>query len=145
MRLRVVHYLQKLALTFWLGEMLFFALIFAPRVFKVLPREMAGQLQNAIFPGYFTVGLSCGLLLLLSTFVRRHAYSVPRLRLNLSLLLGITLIFGYCLWVLTPQLRELLPLVHAGERTEDFRILHRVSVQLNGITLLVLLSLLALL
>ena len=49
----VGRYLTKLGIVFWLGEMLFFISIFAPRVFKILPREMAGRLQGEIFPAYY--------------------------------------------------------------------------------------------
>lgn len=162
MIVRGLRYLQKLALAFWLGEMLFFISVFAPRVFRVLPRDMAGQLQNSIFPGYFTVGVACAVtlivaqLILIALGMRAPARAKPRRQrtdarsrrqvwtLTLSVFAGG--IFAYCLWVVTPQLAQLQPQMLANpsaEISDAFQSLHRWSVRLNAAALFALLALLA--
>ena len=164
MRESIARYLQKLALAFWLGEMLFFISIFAPRVFKVLPRPMAGELQNNIFPGYFSVGIGCALMIIVTQFylIRRNRVGMywtknhsqefrnPVRRygpLILASLAGI--IFAYCLTAITPRIAELQPALAQGTASEslqaEFTFLHRLSVNLNAVSLLCLLVLLGIL
>ncbi|NDE18443.1 DUF4149 domain-containing protein [bacterium] len=53
----VVRYARRLSLAIWIGQMVFFGAIFAPRVFRVLERPVAGNLQAHLFPPYFAMGL----------------------------------------------------------------------------------------
>lgn len=157
------RYLQRLALSFWLGEMLFFAFIFAPRVFKVLPRPMAGDLQNHLFPGYFSVGIVCAIIIIAGQFylIRKSVKGIywakatvaeargPGRRygpLIIATLCGT--IFAYCLVLIAPRLTELQPLLAqataSAELQAEFAKLHSLSVSLNGIALVGLFILLAL-
>ncbi len=54
----------------WLGTIVFFSLIIAPQIFKVLPRFEAAKLQNHLFPFYYSVGIICGLGMLLYAFFK---------------------------------------------------------------------------
>jgi hypothetical protein len=163
MMTKSLRYLQKLALAFWIGEMLFFIVVFAPRVFKILPRDMAGKLQNSIFPGYFTVGIVCALVIIIAQFIlsmdgskpfawlserRRDPNTHPYRQLWILGLASISGgIFAYCLLSISPQLSELQPLMVSSPTPEviaNFQALHRQSVTLNGTALLGLLILLSL-
>jgi hypothetical protein len=154
--------MQKLALTFWLGEMLFFVTIFAPRVFKVLPRDLAGQLQNNIFPAYFVAGIACAFIILVTQLLiiqknQKGIYwaktSVAEARgpgrrygpLVFATIAG--LIFAYCYVMISPRLAELQPqMAQSVEAVKaEFDSLHRLSVSLNGAALICLLILLGLL
>lgn len=138
-------YGKKLALAFWIGEMLFFAAVFAPRVFRVLPREMAGQLQAAIFPPYFLGGIISASFLLAALFFLRHTLPARRLQINLALITVSGGIFVYLYAILGPQITVLRPLVATDPAAAvAFASLHRVSVGLNGSALVALLILLAL-
>ncbi len=44
----------------WLGTLIFFSLVVAEAVFKVLPLEDAGKLLIVIFPAYYGIGLWSG-------------------------------------------------------------------------------------
>ena len=45
-----LRYLLLLALVLWIGGIVFFSFIASPSVFKILPREQAGQVVGDIFP-----------------------------------------------------------------------------------------------
>ena len=137
-------YLKKLAFCYWIGEMLFFAFVFAPRVFKVLARPDAGRLQNALFPPYFAGGLICAAVLIGALYFLQKNLEPRRLKLVLGLLALCSAIFAYLHVFLGPQIRHLQPFVLGGLRLEEFAALHKLSVGLNGIVLMVLLVLLAL-
>ena len=44
----------------WLGTIIFFSLVVAEAVFRVLPLEDAGKLLVQIFPAYYDIGLWAG-------------------------------------------------------------------------------------
>jgi len=142
-------YLQRLALVYWLGEMLFFATIFAPRVFKVLPREMAAKLQNNIFPAYFSAGIFCAIVIFVVSVLMRvmktdATINSRKFYLGLGLTIFCGAIFIYSRVSLTPQIAALQESVLAGQNLEEFQKLHKWSVQLNGTALIGLLVLLGL-
>ena len=160
----VFNYVKRLALTFWLGEMLFFAFIFAPKVFTILPRPEAANLQAHIFPGYFAVGVICALLILICSMLsqmvsgtgffsksERLSYRHDRLRV-LPLILTVLggCIFAFCLVVLTPKITEIQSSLYSSaivdpDVQQRFQVLHHTSTILNGIVLLMLLVLTAVL
>jgi hypothetical protein len=166
-----LSYLRKLALCLWIGQMIFFVVIFAPRVFKVLPRPLAADLQAAIFPPYYLAGVICGAVILLS-FLATQGFGVRsinsesggsgelftspaagtrqlterRFKTVVGLTLFATVIFAFSLWWVTPHLTSLQPLLYGEvldpDAQEKFQFLHKISVQLNGSVLLALLILL---
>lgn len=135
----VGRYLARLGLTFWLGEMLFFIVIFAPRVFKVLPRDMAGLLQSHLFPPYYAAGLVSAGVLTLGLGLQRQLRPVP-----VALIAVAAAVFAYSLFSITPELNGLRPQMQDPEVAARFAVLHKLSVQVNGAALLCLLALLAL-
>ena len=173
--LGTLSYLRKIALCFWIGQMLFFITIYAPRVFKILPRELAGDLQGSIFPAYYTAGLICGAVVLLSVLATQgfgfkslapnsntyggELFTAPGVgtkqlsRRRFRAVVGFTLftmaVYAVSLWWITPELSELRPLLYGDapspEAQEQFQLLHRLSVQANAAGLLALLFLLFLL
>jgi uncharacterized protein with PQ loop repeat len=141
---KVLHYLQKLSIAYVAGSILFFGTVFAPQVFKVLPRESAAQLQNAIFPNFYLGQmLSLSIAMLSMVWLRRPRHSIlkkdqGRPSLLPILICAIALIitsFSY-LWIM-PQLNALqseainLP---SGQHP-GFHFLHVLSVRLNMLVL----------
>src|SRR5262249_43934015 len=49
-----------IALTAWIGSILFFSFGVAPIIFKVLGTEMGGRFVRALFPRYYTWGVISG-------------------------------------------------------------------------------------
>ena len=146
-------YLTRLGLVFWLGEMLFFIAIFAPRVFKILPREMAGQLQGAIFPAYYFAGIICAIVVAVGFALRYFGMDATLPRGNKAVITGVLwtvafVVFIYSYKVLTPEIDALRVQMHATptptpELQASFDVLHKLSVRVNSAALFALLGLLA--
>lgn len=146
-----LHYIQKLALVFWLGEMLFFISSIAPMVFKVLPREWAAKFQQELFLSYFNIGLICGGVLILTFILRKKQMSTLKFSTALGLCVLSVAAFAYCRFIITPELTalqsEVMQLPMGSTESPSgarFQFLHQLSVQMNAFTLLALLVLLAL-
>jgi len=154
----VLIYIRKLALAFWIGEMLFFIVIFAPRVFKVLEKPVAAQLQASIFPAYYLAGVICAVLVLISLILSRvlntkPSHSPKRYWITLGLTMFAGAIFVYSRWSITPDILQIQPILYSPDSTPQaiaeargqFDVLHKLSVQSNGSALIALLILLFLL
>jgi putative copper export protein len=55
-----LKFIYLLSLSFWIGSIFFFSFFAAPSIFKVLPRETAGNVVSDIFPKYYLVAYICG-------------------------------------------------------------------------------------
>ena len=60
----LLRYVLLLALVLWIGGIVFFSFIASPSVFKILPREQAGQVVSDIFPKYHLLGYASCLIAL---------------------------------------------------------------------------------
>jgi hypothetical protein len=148
---RFLFFLQKLALSFWIGEMLFFIIIFAPRVFKVLEKPQAADLQANIFPAYYLAGCICGVVFVIASLMRgfQNSAALPGRRTS-SWIYGLAFfaiaVFTYSLLCITPEISALQPELFSTTPTPETRAqfdhLHSLSVKLNGAALLSLLALL---
>ncbi len=63
-----IKFMYLLSLSIWAGTLVFFSFFVAPSIFKVLPREQAGEVVGDIFPKYWIVGYVCSILTL-GTFI----------------------------------------------------------------------------
>lgn len=122
-----MKYLQRLCSAYWVGSMLYFSFLFAPRVFRVLERNDAARLQNALFPSYFlSLSLCAGICAL---FALKNKNKLGGMLCGLSF---VAFLFGD--FYLTPQIRFLF---ESQAPKEVFAHLHRLSMGLNFLTLLV--------
>jgi uncharacterized membrane protein len=64
--LNIFRFVLLLSVVVWVGGLIFFTFFVAPSIFKVLPRELAGELVSNIFPKYWALGYVAGLLSLAS-------------------------------------------------------------------------------
>jgi len=141
------------SVSIWLGAMAFFSIFVAPAAFTVLDRESAGRLVTTVFPRYYLFGAVLGVMGLVGVagqFFGSRGRQAPWGTLALLLLmLGLTL---YAILVLEPQIQSTrLALRSAGivpgsaaPEAQAFALLHRLSVILNGATLLAGLALIGL-
>ena len=132
------------ALAAWVGAVLFLSFGVAPIIFRVLGAEAAAQFVRALFPRYYAWGVGATAVALPALVCGALAY--PELRGGMVLvqagLIGIgLLIMLYCGNSLTPAINAARD---AGpDQAARFDRLHRRSVQLNGVALLLGLALLA--
>lgn len=65
----ILNFLLTLSISFWVGSIFFFSFFAAPSIFKILPRETAGNVVSDIFPKYYLVAYVCGIVALISSIV----------------------------------------------------------------------------
>jgi uncharacterized membrane protein len=136
-----VRVVYLFALAVWIGEVVFFSFVVAPRVFATLEPARAGDVVGAIFPPYYALGLgAAGLAVLAGTALRararhRRAWSVAVAALALGLVATAWAGLG-----VHPRAQRLRGAAVAAGRApaEDaaFRDAHRLAVVLNGVALL---------
>jgi hypothetical protein len=126
-----------IAMAGWVGSILFFSFAVAPVIFRVLGAEAGGRFVRALFPKYYAWGVVCGAIALPAfvaaplAFPEYKGYGVG---VQAMLILAGILIFLYCGNSLTPAINAARDEGPAG--AERFDRLHKRSVRLNAVTLL---------
>ena len=130
--------LYGLSLVGWLGAILFFSFAVAPIIFTVLDPASAARFVRALFPRYYAWLAIFSVVALASFTARPLVYPELRAWKNLiyqGLILFNILLAFYCGNSLTPAINKARD---AGEAEEKrFKSLHKRSVWLNGLSLLV--------
>jgi hypothetical protein len=132
-----------LAMTAWVGSILFFSFGVAPIIFKVLSAESAARFVRALFPRYYAWGANSGAIALAALVcgVMTHPeFRGPLVGIQAVLIITGILAMFYAGNSLTPAINAARD---AGESQKGrFDRLHRRSVRLNALVLLVGLALL---
>jgi Domain of unknown function (DUF4149) len=69
-----LKFLYIIAICFWIGSIFFFSFFAAPSIFKVLPRETAGNVVTDIFPKYYLIAYVCGAAAIITSILLRLFY-----------------------------------------------------------------------
>lgn len=138
----IIKFFHLLSLVIWIGGMVFLVSIGAPSIFKVLPRETAGDVLGDIFPRYWIMGYLCSATALITIVIlslKERIYPWGRIGL-LTLMTALTLYLGL---VVAARAREVRLQIRTLEDTSqkeilktEFNGLHKWSVVLNGIILI---------
>ena len=134
------RFLLMLALVVWVGGIIFFAAVVAPALFSILPKpELAAGVVGVSLTALHLIGLACGIVLFVLTFLIRPR-KVRAVRALISLMVLLTTLSQF---VVMPQMQhirdlvggsiEALPAKDAGRAAFDR--LHQFSVGLEGATL----------
>jgi uncharacterized protein DUF4149 len=143
----ILRFLYLLSLVFWIGSIFFFSSSTAPSIFKILPRQMAGDVITDIFPKYYLIAYICGgiaiITSILSWFTGIHLSGVSYLLriIILVIMLGLAIFAGA---VIRPQALEVRAQMRSlvenspqyGEVQTRFNKLHRQSVIINSVVFL---------
>jgi len=127
-----------LALTAWVGSILFFSFGVAPVVFKVLDPASAAKFLRALFPRYYAWGATAGAVAL-PAFVA-GPLSFPEYR---GPMVGVqALAILLCILLMLYAGNSLTPAINAARDAgpscdTQFERLHRRSVRLNALVLVV--------
>lgn len=138
-----LKFLYILSISFWIGSIFFFSLFAAPSIFKVLPREAAGNVVSDIFPKYYLVAYVCAAVAIIATLMLRFIYnhfSGLMFGLRIGILLVMLGLAVYAGTVVGPQAHEARTQMRSvsedspnyPEIHEKFRSLHRRSAILNS-------------
>lgn len=140
----IISFIHHLSLVTWIGGMIFLVVIGAPSIFKVLPRDAAGDVLGDIFPKYWIMGYICGIASLVTIVIMswtgtEQFYPWGRI----SLLTFMTVLTFYLGLVSAARARKLRLQIRANVDTsmtqtlqKKFRSIHRFSVILNVLVLL---------
>lgn len=135
------RFLLILSLVVWIGGIIFFSFVVAPAAFSLLPtQELAARIVSSSLRTLHYIGLVCGAIFLLATFlIDLKRATVLRAAMGLMLLCTAISQFG-----ITPQMQRIraavggsiqaLPPQDAGRAAFDR--LHQFSVILEGVVLL---------
>ncbi|ADV63548.1 hypothetical protein Isop_2983 [Isosphaera pallida ATCC 43644] len=122
----------------WLGTITFFSFGVAPVVFRTLEPASASTFLRAVFPVYYAFGLGASIVLLPALTCRGLALPEargPLLGLQLVAVLAGIVIQLYCRESLTPAINQARDAGPQGEAR--FKHLHRRSVRLNVVVLII--------
>jgi len=137
----VLNLIYLLSLVFWVGGMFFFSFAAAPSIFKVLPRELAGDVVADIFPKYYLVSYVCGFLIITAILTKKYLFESTGRFINLNLVLVIIMLglSVYAGEVVRPQASDIKKEIRTVESGSDsykeldkkFKYIHFKSVICN--------------
>ena len=116
---------ERILLTLWVGGMWVIGFVVAPVLFKMLERQVAGNVAGQLFTIMSYIGLVCGVLLLTSMLYRLGLSHW--LQWRVLLLIGMLLIVIIGQFVLQPMMAELKATGLIGEARAQFGRLHGIS------------------
>lgn len=142
-----VKWLYVLTLAVWIGSIVFFSFVVAPTAFKTLKPEDAAALIRRIFSKYYLVGIVCaGIgIVCIGLMLADHSFSKWPAILSLLLLAGMGATDVWLRQGVMPHMNNLrdrrAALESSGkppdeELDKEWKALHRLSVQMNGVVLL---------
>jgi Domain of unknown function (DUF4149) len=109
--------LSDLIISANVGVIVFFTLVLAPTVFKILPSEWAAKYVRSFFPKYYVwLGLTSVLAAVFNTSLQQQI-----------LLVGTAAMFFFSCWGLTPLINK----ANDNGHLRTFKWLHGSSVALN--------------
>ncbi len=138
-----LKFIYMLSVSFWIGSIFFFSFFAAPSIFKVLPRETAGNVVSDIFPKYYLVAYLCGGAAVITTILLRilsgqagSIFFIIRLS-ALVVMLGLAVYAGTVLRTRAVEARtEMRSLTEESPNylasQEKFRKLHAQSAIMNS-------------
>lgn len=144
---QMTKWLYLLTLAVWIGSIVFFSFVVAPTIFKVLKPEDAAKLQRAVFPKYYLVGMICTALgiICVGLLLADNAFGKWPAVLSLLLLAGVGATDLWLRQTVVPHMNDLrerrATIVDSGQQPDpaledEWKSLHKLSVQLNLAVLL---------
>jgi uncharacterized membrane protein len=134
--LKIFDSVYLFSLATWVGSILFFSFGIAPIIFKVLDANSAAKFVRALFPRYYAWGVvSSGIALpaFLAVPLAFPELRGPMVAVQAMIILASLIIFMHCGQSLTPQINAARDAGPEGK--EKFDRLHKLSVKLNAIAL----------
>ena len=144
----LIRFLMLLSLVVWVGGIIFFAFVLAPTVFHpgVLPsRQLAGALVSRSLAILHGIGLTCGIVFLITSLVDSHlitGLAAPFALRNVIVLtmIALTVLSMYSVSTRLSALRQDMVFIddvpHDDPRRVEFDRLHEWSTRLEGAVLL---------
>ncbi|GJQ57950.1 MAG: DUF4149 domain-containing protein [Candidatus Scalindua sp. AMX11] len=142
MLLSCVQFLHLTSLVVWIGSIVFFSFFAAPSIFKILGKELAGDVVGDIFPKYWLIGYVCSTIALgsLISLWKTGMSGILFRVILLSVMFVSTFYTGLCIGSTARDLKAQMRTTEEGEKREDLRKqfskLHRRSMIMNVLILI---------
>lgn len=137
MLMTIASFFHLMSLIVWIGTIIFFSFFGAPSIFKILEREVAGDVVGDIFPKYWMIGYICspiavGTLL----FLKKSGAGNTISRI---ILLSLMLITVYCSGLIVgtkaksikAEMRAIEDVAKKEEMRKNFMKIHGISMAMN--------------
>jgi len=153
MMFEAMAYLHLLAIAILVGKIVFLSFIVAPVLAKTLEADSFARVVRMLFPRYYALGMVAAAIgWAVITVIGILKDFGPTYLISSTLWLSILAIENYCRSSLTPRINDLSDrLKEAGQKGirivssfKDRDTLHRLSVQLNSVVLIMGLCLIGL-
>ncbi len=93
--LSFINFIHLSSLVVWVGMIVFFSFFAAPAIFRVLPRETAGEVVGEIFPKYWLVGYISSVAALATLIILSYAdKTFPFTRVLLLAIMAVTTFYS---------------------------------------------------
>ncbi|ODS34675.1 MAG: hypothetical protein SCARUB_00255 [Candidatus Scalindua rubra] len=138
-----VKFIHLMSLVVWIGSIIFFSFFGAPSIFKVLERELAGNLVGNIFPKYWMIGYICSTVAIGSLLLlwKMGTSSAIVRTILLSIMMIITFYTGLRIGPMVREAKTQMRATEDVEKKEELRQrflkIHRRSSEMN-VTILIL-------
>lgn len=116
---------ERILLTIWVGGMLVIGYVVAPVLFKMLERQVAGNVAGQLFTIMSYIGLICGILLLTSLIYRVGFSNWLQWRVLIIIAMLVIICIGQ--FVLQPMMAELKAVGLTELTRPQFGRLHGIS------------------
>ena len=116
---------ERIFLTLWIGGMWIVGYVVVPVLFKMLDRQLAGNVAGQLFTIMSFIGLACGILLLTSMLYRHGLSNWMQWRVVVLSAMLVIIVVGQ--FVLQPMMVELKTAGLQGANAIRFGRLHGVS------------------
>jgi uncharacterized membrane protein len=138
----ILKFIHLLSIVIWIGALVFFSFLAAPSIFKVLPRETAGEVVGHIFPKYWITGYMASILALATlVIISFQQKGLPTARIGI--LVVMTLVTFYSGLVVGSKARAIKAEIKGTEEPskktelrEKFKKVHAVSSVLNLVVII---------
>ncbi len=133
----ILNFIYLLSIVIWIGMIFFTTFFAAPSVFKVLPRETAGEVMGSIFPKYWIVGYVSSVAALASTILISRALGFyPGERLTILIIMTVLSFFsGFVIGRKARAIKAQMKRAGEGEEKaalrKSFGKIHGVSAAVN--------------
>jgi len=115
-----------------LGAMIFFSFVVAPTTFKLLDEENSRKFIRGIFPFYYLLNLTLSFVASILFFLNQN------LSIDFLLMASVSILFAISNFILMPMINKF----RDNNEDKKFRISHFISVIINFIQLIFLVTIL---
>ena len=143
MVMTIVKFVHLMSLVVWVGGIIFFSFLGAPSIFKILDRELAGDVVGDIFPKYWMMGYICSPIAL-GTLIFLAKTSATSAGIRIILLSVMLVAMFYSGFGIGAKAKKIKTEMRATEDVAQKELMRKHFGKIHGISMMVNLTILLL-